>query len=128
VQVVDQGPGIPAEEQAVVFERFRRGHGVAAGGVGLGLYIAQAYVQAMGGQIGVRSAPGHGATFWVRLPRMRPADDADPSQTSVASDHSSGVAGDNGRQPADVPAPSVTPAVQEPPGTPPAGQPALGES
>jgi two-component system OmpR family sensor kinase len=69
LQVIDQGPGIPEEEQATVFERFRRGHGVAASGVGLGLYIAQAYVQAMGGQIGVRSALGHGATFWVRLPR-----------------------------------------------------------
>ncbi|HEV2125664.1 MAG TPA: ATP-binding protein, partial [Chloroflexota bacterium] len=36
--------------------------------VGLGLYIAQAYIQAMGGNIGVRSAPGAGATFWFSLP------------------------------------------------------------
>ena len=68
VLVADQGPGIPEDEQTAVFERFQRGRGVAAGGVGLGLYIAQAYVEAMGGAIGVRSTPGHGATFWFRLP------------------------------------------------------------
>jgi signal transduction histidine kinase len=86
VEVEDQGPGIPPEEQQAVFERFRRGRGVAASGVGLGLYIAQAYVQAMGGEIGVRSAPGHGATFWFSLPAVapgrasdRPGPDAEPS-------------------------------------------------
>jgi signal transduction histidine kinase len=68
VSVTDEGPGIPVEEQAAIFERFRRGKGVAASGVGLGLYIARAYVQAMGGQIGVRSEPGQGATFWFHLP------------------------------------------------------------
>jgi signal transduction histidine kinase len=39
--------------------------------VGLGLYIARAYVEAMGGTIGVRSSPGKGASFWFRLPRTR---------------------------------------------------------
>jgi signal transduction histidine kinase len=68
VEVQDHGPGIPEDEQPAVFERFRRGRGVAASGVGLGLYIAQAYVQAMHGEIGVRSTPGQGATFWFRLP------------------------------------------------------------
>jgi signal transduction histidine kinase len=68
VRVIDQGPGIPEEEQAAVFERFRRGQGASGGGVGLGLYIARAYVEAMGGEIGVRSRPEAGATFWFRLP------------------------------------------------------------
>jgi two-component system OmpR family sensor kinase len=70
VLVADQGPGVPDEEQAAIFERFRRGRatGGGASGVGLGLYIARAYVEAMGGAIGVRSTPGHGATFWFRLP------------------------------------------------------------
>ncbi len=68
VRVTDHGPGIPKEEQAAVFERFRRGRGATAGGVGLGLYIAQAYVEAMHGTIGVESTPGHGATFWFCLP------------------------------------------------------------
>jgi hypothetical protein len=97
LQVVDQGPGIPVEEQATVFERFRRGHGVAASGVGLGLYIAQAYVQAMGGQIGVRSAPGHGATFWVRLPRKGAALGAE-SPRSGAESTSASRAGDRSEQ------------------------------
>ncbi|MBI3974166.1 MAG: sensor histidine kinase [Chloroflexi bacterium] len=72
VEVVDQGPGVPREEQGAVFERFRRGHGIAASGVGLGLYISRAYVQAMGGEIGVRSTPGQGATFWIRLAGTTP--------------------------------------------------------
>ena len=66
--MIDQGPGIPEAEQAAVFERFRRGQGASGGGVGLGLYIARAYVEAMGGEIGVRSRPEAGATFWFRLP------------------------------------------------------------
>jgi signal transduction histidine kinase len=73
VQVADRGPGIPQDEQEAVFERFRRGRSVAASGVGLGLYNAQAYIQAMGGEIGGRSAVGRGATFWFRLRRAEPA-------------------------------------------------------
>jgi signal transduction histidine kinase len=69
VQVTDQGPGIPDDEHEAVFERFRRGRSVAASGVGLGLYIAQEYIQAMDGAIGVRSTVGCGATFWFRLRR-----------------------------------------------------------
>jgi two-component system OmpR family sensor kinase len=76
VLVADQGPGIPEEEQAAIFERFRRGRGISGSGVGLGLYIAKAYVQRMGGEIGVRSTPGHGATFWFRLPSPRAAQPA----------------------------------------------------
>src|SRR5581483_11155439 len=90
VRVADHGPGIPKEEQAAVFERFRRGRGVTAGGVGLGLYIAQAYVEAMHGVIGVESTPGHGATFWFCLPAAAatpagavPA--VPPAETPVAS-------------------------------------------
>jgi two-component system OmpR family sensor kinase len=77
VRVADQGPGIPEDEQGAVFERFRRGRGVAGGGVGLGLYIARAYVEAMGGTIGVLSRPGHGATFWFRLPAADTAEAAE---------------------------------------------------
>ena len=69
VVVTDEGPGISEDEQALVFERFTRGRTVLSAGVGLGLYIARAYVEAMGGTIGVRSTPGHGACFWFRLPR-----------------------------------------------------------
>lgn len=69
VAVTDQGPGVPEEEQHAVFERFHRGKAAGGSGVGLGLYIARAYVEAMGGEIGVRSTPGAGACFWFRLPR-----------------------------------------------------------
>jgi signal transduction histidine kinase len=66
--VTDQVPGVSEDERANVVERFARGSNVAPAGVGLGLYIARAYIESMGGQIGVRDNAG-GATFWVRLPR-----------------------------------------------------------
>ena len=73
VTVEDDGPGVPEQERNVVFERFARGSkatatSTAPGGVGLGLYIARAYVEAMGGAIGVRPRPGGGATFWFTVP------------------------------------------------------------
>lgn len=67
-EVVDQGPGIAAEHQAGLFEKFFRVPGSPAGGSGLGLFIAKGVVQAHGGEIGVDSTPGHGATFWFTVP------------------------------------------------------------
>jgi predicted ATPase/signal transduction histidine kinase len=67
--IEDAGIGIPAEEQAHVFERF--GRAVSAehyGGLGLGLYICKQIVSAHGGTIAVESAPGTGARFTVELP------------------------------------------------------------
>lgn len=68
--VSDTGPGIPAEEQARVFERFYRGDRARAGdgGSGLGLAITREIVEAHGGHIEVSSAPGAGATLRVWLP------------------------------------------------------------
>lgn len=70
VSVSDSGPGIPAEEQARVFERFFRGDRARAGdgGSGLGLAIAREIVEAHGGRIEVASAPGEGTTLRVWLP------------------------------------------------------------
>jgi two-component system, OmpR family, sensor kinase len=67
--VQDQGIGISKEDQGRVFERFeravvRREHG----GMGLGLWLANQLVRAMGGAIAVQSAPGEGACFTVLLP------------------------------------------------------------
>ena len=53
-----------------IFERFARGVSVDHyGGLGLGLYIAQALVQSLGGTISVESTAGQGASFTVTLPR-----------------------------------------------------------
>ncbi|HKG25227.1 MAG TPA: ATP-binding protein [Thermomicrobiales bacterium] len=71
ISIADQGPGIPAEDQARVFERFWRADPArvrSRGGTGLGLAIVASLVQAHGGSVGVASEPGRGATFTVRLP------------------------------------------------------------
>ncbi|HEV7663447.1 MAG TPA: ATP-binding protein [Chloroflexota bacterium] len=76
VRVIDQGPGIAVEDCERIFEKFYRGrHGatLAVRGTGLGLAVARQLVEAHGGQIGVRTTPGHGSTFWVRLPLANPA-------------------------------------------------------
>jgi NtrC-family two-component system sensor histidine kinase KinB len=67
-EVQDEGPGIPAEHQAGLFEKFFRVPGSPVGGSGLGLFIAKGLVQAHGGTIGVVSKPGGGATFWFTVP------------------------------------------------------------
>jgi two-component system, NtrC family, sensor histidine kinase KinB len=67
-EVADQGPGIPEQHQAGLFEKFFRVPGSLPGGSGLGLYIARGLVQAHGGAIGVDSQPGQGATFWFTIP------------------------------------------------------------
>ena len=71
LSVADTGPGLTQDQAARVFERFYRtdgGRGRARGGTGLGLAIAASLTAAHGGQIGVDTAPGRGATFSVRLP------------------------------------------------------------
>jgi two-component system OmpR family sensor kinase len=71
ISIADQGPGIPTEDQARVFERFWRADPArvrSRGGTGLGLAIVASLVQAHGGSVGVSSEPGRGATFTVRLP------------------------------------------------------------
>ncbi|HZD71312.1 MAG TPA: ATP-binding protein [Actinomycetes bacterium] len=73
IEVKDQGPGIAPEELPYVFERFRQAGASSAhrAGMGLGLYITKALVDALGGRIEVESAPGRGTTFRVRLPGER---------------------------------------------------------
>jgi two-component system OmpR family sensor kinase len=71
VVVHDNGPGMPAEDAARVFERFYRvdpARGRAHGGTGLGLSIVSAIVFAHGGTVSAESAPGHGMTVTVSLP------------------------------------------------------------
>jgi signal transduction histidine kinase len=68
IEVADQGSGIAAEYHQTIFERYVRVPGAPPGGAGLGLFIASEIVRAHGGQIGVDSEPGHGATFWFTVP------------------------------------------------------------
>ena len=71
VQVTDNGPGIPREDQEHIFERFYRVHkdrSRETGGTGLGLSIVKNVIMAHGGNVLVRSAPGEGSTFTVALP------------------------------------------------------------
>ncbi len=73
--VRDAGPGISANEREAIFERFRRG-GTTKPGSGLGLYIARGLVQAHGGELSVRAAPGGGSEFRFWLPRVTPGEHA----------------------------------------------------
>lgn len=72
LSVSDQGPGLTVEQRERVFERFYRvdpSRSRALGGSGIGLAIARALVEAMGGRIWVESeGPGRGSTFWIDLP------------------------------------------------------------
>jgi signal transduction histidine kinase len=69
--VKDSGPGIPADEQPRIWERLFRGDASRAErGLGLGLSLVKAIVEAHGGTVGVDSEPGRGATFVVSLPAV----------------------------------------------------------
>ncbi len=72
VEVRDNGPGIPVDQQAMVFEKFRQVGGDAhyrPGGTGLGLPISRQIVAHFGGRMWLRSVPGQGAVFGFSLPR-----------------------------------------------------------
>jgi signal transduction histidine kinase len=71
VAVADNGPGIPAGQQEVIFQKFRQAQTGTGpqGGSGLGLAIAQQIVHQHGGDLWVESDEGDGATFAFRLPK-----------------------------------------------------------
>jgi signal transduction histidine kinase len=74
VEISDTGSGIALEEVDRIFERFYRGSGsLEQEGFGLGLSIARRMVDVMGGEMGVDSVEGEGATFWIRLRAAQPA-------------------------------------------------------
>ncbi len=71
ISIADDGPGIPAEARARIFERFYRvdkARSREQGGTGLGLAIVKNVVQAHGGEVRVESAPGAGTQFFITLP------------------------------------------------------------
>jgi signal transduction histidine kinase len=73
VSVRDHGPGIPAEHQRLVFEKFGRVNmgGKSKPGAGLGLFIARSIAEAHGGSLELSSEVGNGAVFTLRLPAAR---------------------------------------------------------
>jgi two-component system phosphate regulon sensor histidine kinase PhoR len=79
VRVSDEGIGIPHAEQERIFRKFYRGDSATSrgttGGTGLGLFIVQSLVSAMGGRVSVSSKEGEGSTFGLELPL---ADAPDP--------------------------------------------------
>ena len=70
VTVEDEGPGLPAGDEAAVFEKYIQ-RDPRQGGVGLGLYVCKAVVEAHGGTIRAENRPDGGARFVLELPRRR---------------------------------------------------------
>ncbi len=68
VEVIDHGPGIPADAKVRVFEAFQRLDDRSSGGVGLGLAVAKGFMEAMGGSVRAFDTDGGGLTMQVRLP------------------------------------------------------------
>jgi len=104
VRVRDEGPGIPQEEQRLVWDQFYRAQGIghrsgSSVGFGLGLYICKSIVEQHGGAVGVESAVGRGSTFWFTLPLVTapealPASPAGPGGMSLDVAHSPSVPAD----------------------------------
>jgi signal transduction histidine kinase len=88
VEVQDEGPGIPPQEQGRVLEKFYRGSGVAGRngvpGSGIGLAVVRALVEAQGGTVGLHSAPDQGSTFWIEVPLAREQEGEDEDVAEAA--------------------------------------------
>ncbi len=73
ISVIDQGIGVSPEYFDHIFERFYRVRNIASrqySGIGMGLFVAKAIVEAHGGRIGFSSNQGIGSTFYFTLPRV----------------------------------------------------------
>jgi signal transduction histidine kinase/ligand-binding sensor domain-containing protein/DNA-binding response OmpR family regulator len=71
IDVCDQGPGIPPEEQELVFNKFVRGSNAKASGIpgtGLGLATCRVLARTLGGSVGIDSEPGRGSVFYLSVP------------------------------------------------------------
>jgi signal transduction histidine kinase/DNA-binding response OmpR family regulator len=90
IEVVDTGPGVPADKRHLLFEDFVQlaPSGGDGQGTGLGLAISARLVALMGGSIGCDEPPGGGALFWVELPLLScelAQDDAAPTTSAKAA-------------------------------------------
>src|SRR5690606_18199863 len=87
ISVSDTGIGLTAEQQERIFNSFSQADASTSrqyGGTGLGLSITQFLVEQMHGKLGLRSEPGHGSNFWVRLPLPLADHYIDPPIPSLA--------------------------------------------
>jgi signal transduction histidine kinase len=87
VDVIDQGVGIPRDEQRTVFQRFVRGRAALNSGVpgtGVGLAMAERIAAAHGGGITLTSEVGRGSVFslWMPIAPVSPADVSDPAHVA----------------------------------------------
>jgi len=88
VSISDDGPGIPADEAANIFDRFYRvdkSRSAASEGAGLGLAITRKIVEAHGGSVSVESEIGVGSTFTIKLPLDKTPDLAGPHEILTAA-------------------------------------------
>lgn len=84
--VEDTGIGIAADMQTVIFDRFRQVESTLAreyGGSGLGLSIAKAYIELLGGKLWMESESGKGSTFYFTIPYKRNSTQAAPAKAPV---------------------------------------------
>jgi signal transduction histidine kinase len=92
ITVLDNGPGVPPDQQRLVFEKFRQGGDSLnrPQGTGLGLPISRQIVEHFGGRMWLTSDPGQGACFGFELPwRYEPAPVSNPETPPMAHEETS---------------------------------------
>jgi two-component system OmpR family sensor kinase len=117
LEVIDDGPGMPADDAARAFDRFHRGSrpgelsAAATVGSGLGLAIVQAIAAAHGGYARLRSAPGAGTTVQVWIPLKSPASFAYAQRNRASGSSSPRLVDERpaGGQAAAAPEPAASP-------------------